>query len=232
MKDTLSRSVEPAQARIRSSAAHGTDEDLTTVYLSRVRKASVLAASILAALVVETATDSTAEAAPGQAEPENNLSLENGIVFKAEGHRENEIAFDIREDIARAQEFLKDKVAGCSITKLEKKVTFFRKGRKKERLVRRTVVKPNSPPRGGGPEGKKDQAGAHHEPGYVTEGFHVTRIRNNGVASRFEVTYPENMASWPCGPRFTPATASRRSSILLTARRSTRRRCARQASTT
>jgi hypothetical protein len=30
--------------------------------------------------------------------------------------------------------------------------------------------------------------------GYVTEGFHVTRIRNNGVASRFEVTYPENMA--------------------------------------
>jgi len=194
VKDTLSRSVEPAQARIRSSAAHGTDEDLTTVYLSRVRKASVLAASILAAPVVETATDSTAEAAPGQAEPENNLSLENGIVFKAEGHRENEIAFDIREDIARAQEFLKDKVAGCSITKLEKKVTFFRKGRKKERLVVRTVVKPNFLLAVEDLKERKIRQVLITSRGYVTEGFHVTRIRNNGVASRFEVTYPENMA--------------------------------------
>lgn len=30
--------------------------------------------------------------------------------------------------------------------------------------------------------------------GCVTDGFHVTRSRDNGVASRFEVTYPENMA--------------------------------------
>ncbi|MGA2106223.1 MAG: DUF1254 domain-containing protein [Syntrophorhabdales bacterium] len=199
VKDMLSRSVEPAQARIRSSAAHATDEDLAAVRLSRVRKASVLAASILAGPVVETATDSTAEAAPDQAapdqaQPENNLSLENGIVFKAEGRRESEIAFDIREDIARAQEFLKDKVAGCSITKMEKKVTFFRKGRKKERLVVKTIVKPNFLLAVEDLKERKIRQVLITSRGYVTEGFHVTRIRNNGVASRFEVTYPENMA--------------------------------------
>jgi len=194
VKDMLSRSVEPAQARIRSYAAHATDEDLATVRLSRVRKASVLAASILAGPVVETATDSIPEAAPDQAEPESNLSLENGIVFKAEGHKETEIAFDIREDIARAQEFLKNKVAGCSITKMEKKVTFFRKGRKKERLVVRTIVKPNFLLAVEDLKERKIRQVLITSRGYVTEGFHVTRIRNNGVASRFEVTYPENMA--------------------------------------
>ena len=30
--------------------------------------------------------------------------------------------------------------------------------------------------------------------GCVTEGFEVTKNRNNGVGSTFEVTYPENMA--------------------------------------
>ena len=30
--------------------------------------------------------------------------------------------------------------------------------------------------------------------GCVTDGFEVTKNRNNGVGSRFEVTYPENMA--------------------------------------
>ena len=32
------------------------------------------------------------------------------------------------------------------------------------------------------------------EKGCVTAGFHVTKSRDNGVASRFEVTYPEDMA--------------------------------------
>ena len=45
VKDMLSQSVGPAQARILSSAAPATDEDITTVYLSRARKALVTLAA-------------------------------------------------------------------------------------------------------------------------------------------------------------------------------------------
>ena len=73
-------------------------------------------------------------------------------------------------------------------------MTFFRKGRKKERLVVRTVVKPNFLLAVEDLKERKIRQVLITSRGYVTEGFHVTRIRNNGVASRFEVTYPENMA--------------------------------------
>ena len=187
VKDSLSRSVEPARARIRSFAAPMTNEDGTN--LTRARTASVLASSVLARLFEGTPAGSVAEA-----QEESDLSPENGIVFKAEGRKAGGVNFDILEDIARGREFLKDKVAGRSETRVEGKVTFFSKGRKRERLVARTIVRPNFLLAEEDLKERKIRQVLITSGGYVTEGFRVTRIRANGVASRFEVTYPENMA--------------------------------------
>ena len=89
---------------------------------------------------------------------------------------------------------MKDKIAGCSQVREEKRVTFIKKGRKKERLVVRMIVKPNFLLAVEDLKERKIRQVLITSRGYVTEGFHVTRIKANGVASRFEVTYPENMA--------------------------------------
>jgi hypothetical protein len=138
--------------------------------------------------------ETSSQSAEAADEAEDNLSLENGILFKAEGRKGSEPGFDIREDIARGQEFLKDKIAGCSQVREEKRVTFIKKGRRKERLVVRTIVKPNFLLAVEDLKERKIRQVLITSRGYVTEGFHVTRIKANGVASRFEVTYPENMA--------------------------------------
>jgi hypothetical protein len=191
VKDELSRSVGPAQIKIRSSSLHAmSDPDPGAYYLSRVRGA-------LINLVANMPADTVAET-PGptdQLESEDTISLENGILFKPEGRGSREIGFDIREDVARGREFLRDKIAGCSQVREEKKATFFdRKGRKKERVVSRRIVRPNFLLAVEDLKERKIRQVLITSRGCVTEGFHVTRTRDNGVASRFEVTYPENMA--------------------------------------
>jgi hypothetical protein len=192
IRDGISRSVGPAQIRIRSSSPPHVviGLDLSAYYLSRARRAVVtLAANMPADTVVET------PAPTDQLESEDNISLENGILFKAEGRRSREPGFDIREDIERGREFLRDKIAGCSQVREEKKVTFFdRRGRRKERLLSRRIVRPNFLLAVEDLKERKLRQVLITERGCVTEGFHVTRTRDNGVASRFEVTYPENMA--------------------------------------
>ncbi len=118
IQDGISRSVGPAQTRIRSFSPHA-DADPSEYYLSRARRAAELVADVPPACrMVENRgpTDSTAEkgSPPDRLEPEDDISVENGILFKAEGHRRAEVGFDIREDIERGQEFLRDKIAGCS----------------------------------------------------------------------------------------------------------------------
>ena len=193
VKDVLSRSVGPAQARIRSSVPQMTDGDLTT-YLSRARRALITLAPTMPADRLCRSPETSSQSAEAEDEAEDSLSLENGILFKAVGRKGSEIGFDIREDIARGQEFLKDKIAGCSQVREEKRVTFIKKGRRKERLVVRTIVKPNFLLAVEDLKERKIRQVLITSRGYVTEGFHVTRIKANGVASRFEVTYPENMA--------------------------------------
>ena len=194
VKDALSRSIGPAQARIRSSALPETDEDLTTPYLSRARTALETLAANMPANQVCRDGETPIESAEAEEESEESLSLENGILFKAEGRKAGEIGFDIREDIARGQEFLKDKIAGCSEVRAEKRVTFLKKGRKREKLVVERIVRPNFLLAVEDLKERKIRQVLITSRGYVTEGFHVKRIRANGVASRFEVTYPENMA--------------------------------------
>ena len=197
VQDMLSRSAGPAQTRILSSEPRAvTNEDLASISVSRARRA-------LEALVLAMPADGiclspeaplhSAEVSD-QAESEDELSVENGILFKAEGRKSTEAGFDIREDIARGQEFLKDKIAGCSETRVEKRVTLSKRGRKRERLVVRRTVRPNFLLAVEDVKERKIRQVLITGRGCVTEGFHVTRIRANGVASRFEVTYPENMA--------------------------------------
>ncbi|MGD0661656.1 MAG: DUF1254 domain-containing protein [Syntrophorhabdales bacterium] len=193
VKDLLSQSIGPAQAKIQSSVPQMTDEDLTT-YLTRARRALTILAATMPADRLYRSPETPSQSAETADESEESISLENGIAFKAEGRKGSELGFDIREDIARGQEFLKDKIAGCLQERDEKRVTFFRKGRKKERLIVKRIVRPNFLLAVEDLKERKIRQVLITSRGYVTEGFHVTRIRNNGVASRFEVTYPENMA--------------------------------------
>ena len=99
---------------------------------------------IHSALIGLTAADPEVPDRADRGESENDMSVENGILFKPENRGSNEPGFDIGEDIARGQEFLKDKTAGHSEVVEEKRVIFFdRRGRRKERLVSRRIVRPN-----------------------------------------------------------------------------------------
>ena len=136
--------------------------------------------------------------APDSAEQmrlENGLSLDTGILFKSKGAGVREVGFDIMADIKRGQEFLKDKTAGSAIAREEKRVVFHdRKGRKRERLVVEKVVKPNFLLAVEDLKERRIRSVHITDKGCVTDGFEVRKIKENGVGSRFEVKYPDNMA--------------------------------------
>ncbi len=137
---------------------------------------------------------SNGEAAADQVETEDSLSVENEILF-APVAGGSDADFDISEDIQRGREFLEDKVAGYSQVLEKKRVTFFdRKGRRSERLVSRTIIRPYFLLAVEDLRERRLRQVLITDRGCVTEGFKVIKTRNNGVASRFEVTYPENMA--------------------------------------
>jgi hypothetical protein len=126
---------------------------------------------------------------------EYGLSPETNILFKSKGKGGQAINFDIRDDIRRGQEFLKDKVAGYSLVKEEKRVTYLdRKGRKREKLISETVLKPNFLLAIEDLKERKILPVHITSEGHVTSGFEVTKSRGTGVGSKFEVIYPENMA--------------------------------------
>jgi hypothetical protein len=129
-----------------------------------------------------------------QPQLENGMPSDNSILFKSKG-KSQAINFDIREDIKRGQEFLQDKTAGYSLVQEEKRITFVdKKGRKREKLVREKGIKPNFLLAVEDLRERKIRQVRITEKGCVTDGFVVTKNRNNGVGSTFEVNYPENMA--------------------------------------
>jgi hypothetical protein len=126
---------------------------------------------------------------------ENSIPSDNSILFKSKGKGGEALTFDIRDDIKRGQEFLSDKVAGYTVVKEEKRIiSFDRKGRKREKRVSEKVVKPNFLLAVEDLKERKIRQVLITDKGCVTDGFEVTKNRNNGVGSRFEVTYPDNMA--------------------------------------
>ena len=176
VKEDISRSVLLAQASIRS-----VDANPHSPYLSRARRAINLTLSVSA--------DSAAE----QRESDDALSVENDIVFKSKN--QNQPNFDIREDIARGRAFLENKTAGLSeVVVIRTAAPPEKKGKRREKLVTERIVRPNFLLAVEDLKERKMQEVRITEKGCVTEGFHVAKTRDNGVASRFEVSYPENMA--------------------------------------
>ena len=103
--------------------------------------------------------------------------------------------FDIREDIRNAREFLKDSRSGYSVT--NEKATVLvkdRRNRTRWKVVRRRIIEPVFLLAVEDLKERRLKLVRFTNRGCETDGFDVVRTRRNGVGSRFEVRYPENMA--------------------------------------
>jgi hypothetical protein len=102
---------------------------------------------------------------------------------------------DIREDIRNAKEFLKDSRSGYSVT--NEKATVLvkdRRNRTRWKVVRRRIIEPVFLLAVEDLKERRLKLVRFTNRGCETDGFDVVRTRRNGVGSRFEVRYPENMA--------------------------------------
>jgi transglycosylase-like protein with SLT domain len=159
-----------------------------------MKKATIVCA-VLVILCFTCAAHNMASDSLEQERLENSIPADNTILFKSKGKGGEALTFDIRDDIKRGQEFLKDKLAGYSLVKEEKRITFFdKKRRKRDKVVREKVIRPNFLLAVEDLKERKIRQVLITDRGCVTDGFEVTKNRGNGVGSRFEVTYPEDMA--------------------------------------
>ncbi len=127
-------------------------------------------------------------------QPGANVSLRHDPSCSRSDSRP-EAPFDIREDIRRAQEFLSNKRSGYTVT-VEKRTVLVRsrRGRVREKVVRKTRIEPAFLLAVEDLREKSLQPVRFTSKGCETGGFDVVMTRNNGVGSRFEVRYPEDMA--------------------------------------
>jgi hypothetical protein len=103
--------------------------------------------------------------------------------------------FDIRTDITRGQAFLKEKVVGYRLKTQKKRiVTMDRRGRIRPKIITEKLIEPNFLLAVEDMTERKIRQVRITSDGRITDGFEITTVRENGVGSRFEVTYPENMA--------------------------------------
>jgi hypothetical protein len=149
----------------------------------------------LAVLGIVLVASGTTRAADAPLKPETRSSSSEGRFFDSVGEdRPGETGFDIRDDIVRGQEFLKDKSAGHLISVEKRKVVITgRKGRKREKIIVERTLKPNFLLAVEDPDKGRIRAVLITGDGWVTEGFDAKMIRRNGVGSRFDIAYPENM---------------------------------------
>ncbi len=109
--------------------------------------------------------------------------------------RSQAVVIDIREDIRRARELLKGERSGYAV--ITEKTTVLikgRRGRTKKKVITRRIIEPAFLLAVGDLKERTLALVRFTNRGCETEGFDVVRTRNNGVASRFEVKYPQNMA--------------------------------------
>ena len=106
-----------------------------------------------------------------------------------------EVGFDIREDIRKARKFLERKRSGYTVTIERTTVPVTdRHGRTREKVVTRKVMEPSFLLAVEDLRERRLRQVRYTSRGCETEGFDVVRTRKNGVASRFEVRYPGNIA--------------------------------------
>jgi hypothetical protein len=148
----------------------------------------------LAVLGVLLAAHGTVRAADDPLQPEESSSSGERTLFDSVGKdNPGEIRFDIGDDIPRGQEFLKGKFAGNLISVEKRRVVAGRRGRKREKIIVQRTVKPNFLLAVEDLRERKIREVLVTADGWVTEGFDVRMVRRNGVGSRFEIAYPENM---------------------------------------
>lgn len=124
-----------------------------------------------------------------------DLFFEEEIPIEFTNKRGQEIGFDIRDDVRRGQELLKQMIAGSVVVREEKRISFSdKKGRKKEKVVTAKVLKPNFLLAVEDVTERKIRPVLITSTGCATNGFEVKKTHGTGVGTRFEVTYPENMA--------------------------------------
>jgi len=154
-----------------------------------------IGSAALAALCLILASANAPRASVGESRPEGSIPFSNIPLLESRISEDQEGTFDIRDDIRRGQEFLKDKVAGYCEDLEQKSRTFVdKRGRKREKVVWEKVVRPNFLLAVEDLRERKIQEVLITSKGCVTSGFQVTTCRANGVGSRFEVDHPEHMA--------------------------------------
>ena len=127
----------------------------------------------------------------GSPQPTGNSSIEQHPAYPWS----DESGFDIREDIRKAQEFLRHKKSGYTV-RIEKttvRVTS-RRGKTREKVVKRKIIEPAFLLAVENLKERRIRQVRFTSKGCETDGFDVVMTRNNGVGSRFEIRYPENMA--------------------------------------
>ena len=106
-----------------------------------------------------------------------------------------ETGFDIREDIGKARELLKQKKAGYTV-RIEKTTMLVthRRGRTRRKVVNKRIVEPVFLLAVEDLRERNLKLVRFTKRGCETKGFDVIKTRSNGVGSRFQVRYPKNMA--------------------------------------
>ena len=156
-------------------------------------KTSRILCLILATLGLVSLGPSAGRALAGRS-AEEHASFENGNGPGQGDRAGQQTCFDIRDEIKRGQEFLKDKNAGYTLELKKMRVIGpGRRGRTAERVVLEKIVKPNFLLAVEDLKERRIRQVRITENGCVTKGFEVTKRLNNGVGSRFEIAYPENM---------------------------------------
>ena len=108
---------------------------------------------------------------------------------------EPETPFDIRDDIRKAQEFLKNKRSGYTVA-VERSVVRVtnRHGRTRKKVVKKRIVEPVFLLAVEDLKERNLRLVRFTGRGCETDGFDVIMARHNGVGSRFEIRHPKDMA--------------------------------------
>jgi hypothetical protein len=128
-------------------------------------------------------------------QPAHGVPMQQCPVGSSMGGR-REIGFDIREDIGNAKKFLEQKRSGYTV-KIEKVKVLVRtnkRGGTGKKVVQRRIIEPAFLLAVENLKERTLRQVRFTSRGCETPGFDVVMTRHNGVASRFEVRYPENMA--------------------------------------
>jgi hypothetical protein len=132
---------------------------------------------------------------PAWAQEEFNQPAEAGQDTDSWSGSSPETSFDIREDIKKAKELLGSRRSGYTVS-IEKATVLVRgrRGRMRVKVVKRRIIEPAFLLAVENLNERKLSLVRYTRSGCQTRGFDVVKIRSNGVASRFEIRYPENMA--------------------------------------